>query len=250
MASFGSIPGAIAVPSGRTRQSSIRNTSSRSTATGSLSRTTSAYARDGRCLAIAEEPEVAEKGASMAQRHLLGHLEQSGRQGLDFRGAIDSAPIEHREMAAHSMPIQPTSTISPRLNLKSGFPSPQTGVAGAPGRSVRLSALPSNCNTRATLREPGRSRHRARGRPRRVRPSVRVDPAGIWGLPSDQCGPFFVVPEPSCDALPRCCQKGPFFCCGGVGSCYKPAARGIAAGYGCFSRGRGGTGRRAGFRFQ
>ena len=35
----GSTPGAIAVPSGRSRQSSIRNTSSRSTATGSLSAT-------------------------------------------------------------------------------------------------------------------------------------------------------------------------------------------------------------------
>ena len=40
-------PGAIAVPSGFTRQSSIRNTWSRSTATGSLSLTTNALAGNG-----------------------------------------------------------------------------------------------------------------------------------------------------------------------------------------------------------
>ena len=64
----------------------------------------------------------------------------------------------------------------------------------------------------ATWAEPGRrpKSERQRGRTQ-VRPSVRVDPAGIWGLPSDQCGPFFVVSGPSCDALPRCCQNGPFF---------------------------------------
>ena len=46
----GTVPGVIAVPSGRSRQSSNSNTSSRSTATGSLSPTTSARAADGELL--------------------------------------------------------------------------------------------------------------------------------------------------------------------------------------------------------
>ena len=32
-------------------------------------------------------------------------------------------------------------------------------------------------------------------------------------------------------------QKAPFFCCERVRSCYKPAARGIAAGVGCYHAG-------------
>ena len=43
-------------------------------------------------------------------------------------------------------------------------------------------------------------------------------------------------------------RNGHFFAANGS-PCYKPAARGIAAGHDAFS-GRGGTGRRAGFRFQ
>ena len=46
--SFGAMPGPIAVPSGRNRQSSIRNISSRSTGIGSVSWTVVARARDGR----------------------------------------------------------------------------------------------------------------------------------------------------------------------------------------------------------
>ena len=41
----------------------------------------------------------------------------------------------------------------------------------------------------------------------------------------------------SCDAMPGKVAKRPFFCCGGAGACYKPAARGIAAGLDAFHAG-------------
>ena len=129
--------------------------------------------------------------------------------------------------------------------------SDQIGVSGRPARSARLPALACSASEVAV---PARGCCRASSGPsgggaQSSHQFASVQPGNLR-LPSGRCGPFFGVICPAVTPCPGAGQKGPFFCCGGVGPCYKPAARGIAAGYGCFSRGRGGTGRRAGFRFQ
>ena len=173
---------------------------------------------------------------------------EAGRQRFGRRDAIDPTPIEdggHREFVAEG-------DIEGLAALEAKF-----GPLQRPdrrGRGVRRGAR--GCSALACSASAGRAWARpAAGHigARAAAPNPAISSrrsSGNLGLAIGPMRTIFCCICPSCDALPRCCQKGPFFCCGGVGSCYKPAARGIAAGYGCFSRGRGGTGRRAGFRFQ
>src|SRR4029453_4094169 len=80
---------------------------------------------------------------------------------------------------------------------------------------------------------------------RQYRRSVRVDPAGIWGLSSDRCGPFFLgvflgVFLGACRAVTPCpgaVKRGHFFAADGWAHVISPPARGIAAGYGCYHPG-------------
>ena len=172
------------------------------------------------------------------------------RQRFGRRDAVDSAPIEdarwHRKLVAER-DLDGVAALEPEVPALAATRSAWREFRA---RSARLSALRLQRQRGATL---GEARPQARSGPARPRPSPAISSrrsSGNLGLAIGPMRTIFCCVCPSCDALPRCCQKGPFFCCGGVGSCYKPAARGIAAGYGCFSRGRGGTGRRAGFRFQ
>ena len=249
----GSAPGAIAVPSGRTRQSSIRSTSSRSTATASLSRTISARARDGGAWpspsSLRSHRKVPAWRSGSCRASLPPVRAAAGRQRFGRRDAIDPAPIEDGEAAGKLVAegdIDDVAALEPKFG-PSQRPDRRGRAFRAEGKAVGFGLQRQRG---AALGEPGRRPDRAQARPR---PSPAISSrrsSGNLGLAIGPMRTIFCCICPSCDALPRCCQKGPFFCCGGVGSCYKPAARGIAAGYGCFSRGRGGTGRRAGFRFQ
>ena len=80
----------------------------------------------------------------------------------------------------------------------------------------------------------GGKRHRAQ--PGHQRASVQSGCLAGFGACHRTDADHFWECLSSCGALPRTCQKSPFFCCGPVGSCYKPAARGIAAGLDAFTR--------------
>ena len=171
----------------------------------------------------------------------------AGGQRFSRRNAIDSPPIErcgHRQLVperdldgvtaleAEFRPVQGPDRCCrpPRAERRGGRLGPQHHRGAPLGKAGRRPNWGEG-------RSP-QTGHQLASIQREFRACHRTD------------ADHFLLYLSSCDALPLCCQKGPFFCCGGGGSCYKPAARGIAAGYGCFSRGRGGTGRRAGFRFQ
>src|SRR3954453_22439799 len=83
---------------------------------------------------------------------------------------------------------------------------------------------------------------------RPIRPEIRDGPIAQFDLTWVDAD-HFPLAMSSWRGYVRGAFGRPFFCCEPVCSCYKPAARGIAAGLDAIS-GRGGTGRRAGFRFQ
>ena len=213
--SLGSAPGAIAVPSGPSRQSSIRSTSSRSTATASLSRTTSARARDGRAWPSPSRPRSHRKVPAWRSGSCRASLPPAGerRRGPSAvrPPGTPSIPRQLRTAGTGSSLPKATSRVSPRLNRSSGPCSDQIGVAGASGRSARLLGFGLQRQRGSGL---GQRRPRAisgPARPRPIRPSARVDPAGIWGLPSDRCGPFFVVSVLAVTPCPGAVKKGHFF---------------------------------------
>ena len=170
------------------------------------------------------------------------------RQRFGRRDAIDPAPIEdcrHRKFVAEG-DFEDLTALEPKFGP---LPATRPAWPGRSGRRATLSALACSASADRAWARPATGHIGVSAAAPNPAISSRRS-SGNLGLAIGPTRTIFCCVCPSCDALPRCCQKGPFFCCGGVGSCYKPAARGIAAGYGCFSRGRGGTGRRAGFRFQ
>ena len=170
------------------------------------------------------------------------------RQRFGRRHAIDPAPVEdggHRQFVAEG-------DVDGLAALEAEFAALAATRPAWPGRSGggRCCRLWPAAPARTGL---GRAAAAGQTGARAAAPNPAISSrrsSGNLGLAIGPMRTIFWLDLSSCDALPRCCQKGPFFCCEGGGSCYKPAARGIAAGYGCYSRGRGGTGRRAGFRFQ
>ena len=86
------------------------------------------------------------------------------------------------------------------------------------------------------------------GQRRPIRSIARVGSTGKCDLPS-QMRIIFRSPCPVPVGTSVAASSRPFFCCDRACACYKPAARGVAAGHDAIG-GRGGTGRRAGFRFQ
>ena len=218
----------------------------------SLSWTISARARDGRAWPSPSRPRSHRKVPAWRSGSCRASLPPAASGGRPVSGSAAGTPSIPRQLrtagTGSSLP-KAISRVSPRLKRSSGPCSDQIGVAGASGRRARLSALACSASAGRAWAAPGRRPYRGeRGRAQSGHQLASIQRE--FGACHRTDADHFLVYLSSCDALPRCCQKGPFFCCGGVGSCYKPAARGIAAGYGCFSRGRGGTGRRAGFRFQ
>ena len=155
----GSMPGAIAVPSGRSRQSSIRSTSSRSTATGSLFRDDQRQAPGRAGLTIAEQAEVTQEGAGVAQWNLERFPwppppAAPGRPAVRRRSAVRSRANGNRR--DRQLVRELTSRVSPRLNRRSG-------PGERPDRRIRAAR---------TQRErcrlwPATRRRSAPGRPRR-----------------------------------------------------------------------------------
>ena len=92
-----------AVPSGRSRQSSIRNTSSRSTATGSVLLDDQRPRRRWARLTVAEQAEVAQEGAGVTQRDSRDFRARPragalARQRFGGGYAVDPVPVQrHRD---------------------------------------------------------------------------------------------------------------------------------------------------------
>src|SRR4051794_19115196 len=100
----------------------------------------------------------------MAQGHWLGRLEKSGRQRFDFRGAIDSAPIEHCEMATEAVPadLDDITALEPQIRLS----QPPDWSCGSTRPQCQALRLALQLQLEAGLSEPGRGRKRGqRGRP-------------------------------------------------------------------------------------
>ena len=256
---LGSVPGAIAVPSGRSRQSSNSSTSSRSTATASLSATISARAADGGAWPSPNSLHVAHEGAGMAQWNREAICCACGASGdrrqkrLAGRDAVDSTPIERdrRRGVVAELDLERVAAFEAKLAVPAAAQRPDRGgrLARAQGERVGLGLQRQR---RASL--GGRAGRQRRSRPGQppIRPSARGDqpPSVAAKMRSAMAdADHFPLDMSSCRGYVRAAGKRPFFCCEPIGPCYKPAARGIAAGHDAIS-GRGGTGRRAGFRFQ
>ena len=165
-------------------------------------------------LAIAKQAEVAEEGSGVAQRQLqgfraAGRQRRAGCQRFGRRSAIDPPPIEdsgHRQLIAKG-DLEGVAA----LEVKFG-PLQRPDRRGRAARAQREGVgLGLQRQRGASL---GKAWHQAisgRGRPHPTRPSVRVDPAGIWGLPSDRCGPFSDVSVLAVTPCPGAVKKGHFF---------------------------------------
>ena len=146
----------------------------------------------------------------------------------------------------------PSAICSWSPRLKRTGPGPPAATRPA------YPALPdaARCPARASSVSDGRasaaairgSAGRAAAAPSPAR-SVASVQVGQCGLPCADADHFPLDMSSRCELSSERLCDWPFFCCGRGGPCYKPAARGIAAGHDAIS-GRGGTGRRAGFRFQ
>ena len=177
-----SVPGAIAVPSARSRQSSIRNTSSRSTAAGLALGDDQRQRPRWPRRAVAEQPQVTHEGAGRAQWNLEGFLGARRRRRAAREAArpptAPSIPRQFRTIGAGRSLPNAISGLSPRLNRRSRTDErPYRGVrlSRAQGEDIGLGPKQGRAG-----RAPGLQLAPAgppdRGPPRPIRPAARVGP--------------------------------------------------------------------------
>jgi hypothetical protein len=187
------MPGAIAVPSARSRQSSIRNTSSRSTATGSLSPRSMPGRRHGPRLAVAQQPRSHRRCRRDAGNHEASLPPGAGaprRQRFGRRGAVEPVPIEHRghRQLVLQRDLKLIATLEAKMTIGAWASSDHIGVS-----------VPRTQGERA-----GPGLQRREGRPCAARSEAGPEPrtatpnparssrrsSGKISICHDRCGPF------------------------------------------------------------
>ena len=196
----------MAVPSARSRKSSIRNTSSRSTVGGSFSSTIRGSARAGGPRPSRQQPQVAKKRSGMAQgggkaRYCAGSERGLAEQRIGRGNAVQPMPIDG------DRPIQ--IVLEGHLDAAAAFEAeraawtpPATRSASPPGRGGgrACQAWPAT----GPAHGPPWSRSVGNRRPSAAAPSPASNARRSIGnnprLPSGRCGPFLrgdVQPPPS-----------------------------------------------------
>ena len=296
-ASWRRIPGAIAVPSARNRQSSTRRPRRDRPAARSLSSMISGRGRDGQADRRPSSRTSHKKVPAWRRGTMKVSLPPAAMRRVGVSGSAlpaPSSPQIERNRRWEVVAQDRMSTRSPPLFEAAASPglsprSDATCVGGRPGsrrdgicRGAQVDGLAplGGCNAMKPGRgDCGEPRHHLPAVPNWFRPRCSNRPLPHRSGPFSGCSV-----QPSHYGADIRAQNRPFFCCEPAGSCYKPrraghvhdlvplimnmcsnnlehdgrektaahfsaSCSGIADGLYAIS-GRGGTGRRAGFRFQ